>query len=63
MMKMTLSDPERQQLEEIFTTTPDRRLRTRCQAIVMTSRGRRHRQIAKDFCISVRTLQRWLHAY
>ncbi len=63
MMKMTLTDQEHQQLEEIFKTTPDRRLRTRCQATLMASRGRRHRQIAEDLSISVRTLQRWLRAY
>jgi transposase len=63
MMKITLHDQERQQLETIFKTTPDRRLRPRCQAILMAARGRRHRQIAEDLSISVRTLQRWLHAY
>jgi transposase len=63
MMKITLSNQERQQLEEIFKTTPNRRLRTRCQAILMASRGRRHRQMAEDLRISGRTLQRWLHAY
>ncbi len=63
MMKITFHDQARQQLEELFKTTPDRRLRTRYQAILMASRGRRHRQIAEDLSISGRTLQRWLHAY
>jgi transposase len=63
MMRITLSNQERQQLEEIFKTTPNRRLRTRCQAIPMASCGRRHRQMAEDLRISGRTLQRWLHAY
>jgi transposase len=59
MMKMALHDQERQQLETIFKTTPDRRLRPRCPAILMAARGRRHRQMAEDLRISVRTLQRW----
>jgi transposase len=63
MMTITLRDQERQQLEAIFTATPDRRLRARCQAILMASRGRRHRQMAEDLSISGRTLQRWLRAY
>ena len=63
MLTITSHDQERQQPEERFTTTPDRRLRTRYQAMLMASRGRRHRQIAEDLSLSGRTLQRWLHAY
>jgi transposase len=63
MMKLSLSEDERFQLEERFRYTPNRRLRSRCQAILMAARGRRHRQIAEDLGISVRTLQRWLNAY
>jgi transposase len=63
MIKLTLSNQERRQVEEIFKTTPDRRLRARCQAILMAARGRRHRHIADDLGICVRTIQRWLNAY
>jgi transposase len=63
MMKLSLSEDERCQLEERFRCTPNRRLRNRCQAILMAARGRQHRQIAEDLGISVRTLQRWLNAY
>jgi transposase len=61
-MKLSLSEDERGQLEERFRCTPNRRLRNRCPAILMVARGRPHRQIAEDLGISVRTLQRWLHA-
>ncbi len=63
MLKVSLDDDERWRLEESFRCTPDRRLRNRCQAILMAARGRRHRQIAEDLGISVRTLQRWFNAY
>jgi transposase len=63
IIKVTLSELERRRLEDTFNTTPDRRLRNRCQALLMVARGRRHRQIAEDLSISPRTLQRWLHAY
>src|SRR5262245_1647080 len=63
MIKLTLRDQERRPLEEVFKTNSDLRLRARCQAILMAHRGRRHRQIAEDLGISVRTLQRWLNAY
>jgi len=63
MMKITLCEQERQQLEDVFRTTSDARLRTRCQAVLMAYRGRQHRHIAEDLGVNVRTLQRWLRAY
>jgi transposase len=63
MMKLSLNEEERCQLAERFRCTPNRRLRDRCQAILMAARGRQHRQIAEDLGGSVRTLQRWLNAY
>ena len=48
MMKLTLSDLEHHQLETTFKTTPDPRLRHRCQASLMAARGRRHNHIAED---------------
>jgi transposase len=63
MMTVNLHEDEGRRLEDTFHRTQDRRLRDRCQAILMAARGRRHRQIAEDLGISVRTLQRWLNAY
>jgi transposase len=63
MIKLTLSTEEHRQLEEVFKTTANARLRARCQAILMADRGRRHRHIAEDLGVSVRTIQRWLQAY
>lgn len=63
MMKVTLSDQEHQQLVEVMKATPDARLRMRCQAVLMTARGRPHRHIAEDLAVSVRTLQRWLNRF
>jgi hypothetical protein len=47
MITLTLSDQERRQLEDTFKTTIDRRLRARCQAILMATRGRCHRHMAE----------------
>jgi hypothetical protein len=44
MIKITLSEQERRQLEGMFKTASEGRLRTRCQAVLMAHRGRRHRQ-------------------
>jgi transposase len=63
MMKITLCEQERQQLEDVFHTPAEARLRTRCQAVLMAYRGRPHRHIAEDLSVNVRTLQRWLRAY
>ncbi len=62
MMKITLSDQERSPLEDVFQTTADARWHTRCQAILMAHRGRRHRHIAEDLGVTVRTLPRWFRA-
>jgi transposase len=43
--------------------TSDRRRRNRCQAILMTARGRRHAHIAEDRNVTPRTIQRWRNAY
>ena len=63
MMKLTLSALDRHQLATTFKTTPDLRLRHRCQAILMAAHGRRHSHIAEDLAVSPRTVQRWLNAY
>jgi transposase len=63
MMKLTLSDWDRQQLAATCKTTADPRLRQRCQAILMAARGRRHDHIAEEIAVSPRTVQRWLNAY
>jgi transposase len=63
MIQITLSEPERQQLEDMVKTPAGGRLRTRCQAILMAHRGRRRRHIAEDLGVTGRTLQRWLRAY
>ena len=60
IIQVTLSELERRRLEDTCNTTRDRRLRDRCQALLMAARGRRHRQIAADLGISPRPLQRWL---
>ena len=63
MMTLRLGEDEQHCLPDTFHTTPDRRWRDRGQAILMAARGRRHRLIAEDRGISVRTLPRWLNPY
>jgi len=63
MIKIALTDHDHQQLEHTFKTTADRRLRNRCQALLMVNRGRCHYQIAEDLRVTPRTLQRWRNAY
>jgi transposase len=50
-------------LETTCTTTTDRRLCHRCQALLMAARGRRHAHIAADLNGTTRTTQRWRNAY
>jgi len=46
MRRIRLTTAEQEQLEPIFKTTNDRRLRDRCQAVLMASRGAE----AQDHC-------------
>ena len=43
MLRVELTPEERAQLEHTFKTTSDRRLRDRCQAVLMANRGRKRK--------------------
>jgi transposase len=63
MRQIRLTATEQLQLEHTFKTTSDRRLRDRCQAVLMASRGRRRRMIAQDLGAHRTTVRRWLTQY
>jgi hypothetical protein len=44
MITVKLSADEGRRLEDTFHITPDRRLRDRCEVILIAARGRRHRR-------------------
>ena len=48
MRRIQLTPAEQDQLEHLFKTTKDRRLRNQCQAVLMASRGRKRQTIAQD---------------
>jgi transposase len=48
MRRIQLTTAEHEPLEHRFKTTQDRRLRDRCQAVLMASRGRKRTAIAQD---------------
>jgi transposase len=63
MIRIRLTPAEREELERTFKSTPDRRLRGRCQAVLMAERGRRRGQIAEDLGGHRASVHRWLRAY
>lgn len=63
MIRITLTEDARLLLVHTMKTSAERRLRGRCQALLMATRGRPHVQIADDLGVHVRTIQRWLNAY
>jgi transposase len=63
MRRITLSPPEQAALESTFKTTLDRRLRDRCQAVLMASRGRKRTEIAQDLGVHRSTVILWLKRY
>lgn len=63
MYRIHLSGAEEEALEQRFKQTTDRRLRERCQAVLMASRGRSRHQIAQDLGVHRSTLWQWLRRY
>ena len=63
MRRIRLTATEQAHLEQLFKTTNDRRLRDRCQAIVMAHRGRKHKTIAQDLGVHRTTVRLWLKQY
>src|SRR5499427_4948506 len=63
MRQIRLTTAEQEQLEHLFKTTSDRRLRDRCQAVLMASRGRKRKTIAQDLGVHRTTVQLWLKHY
>jgi transposase len=63
MRRIKLTATEQAQLEQIFKTTDDRRLRDRCQAVLMASRGRKRKSIAQDLGVHRTTVRLWLKHY
>ena len=63
MQRIRLPAAEQEQLAHTFKTTSDRRLRARCQAVLMASRGRKRQTIAQDVGVHRTTVRRWLTHY
>jgi transposase len=63
MRRIRLTATEQAHLEYTFKTTNDRRLRDRCQAVLMASRGRQRQTIAQDLGVHRTTVRRWLTQY
>jgi transposase len=63
MIRIRLPQAEVEQLEQVFRSTEDRKLRDRVQIVLLAHRGRQHQDIAADLCLNRRSVQRWLNAY
>src|SRR6516162_3015634 len=63
MRRIRLTATEQAQLEQICKTTDDRRLRDRCQAVLMAHRGRKRKTIAQDLGVHRTTVRLWLKPY
>jgi transposase len=63
MRRLDLTLQEQEALESTFKQTPDRRLRDRCQAVLMASRGRKRNAIAQDLGVHRDTLRLWIKQY
>lgn len=63
MIRIQLPSAEADQLEHLFRSTDDRKLRDRLQIVLMAHRGRPRQDIARDLGIHRIGVTRWLNAY
>jgi transposase len=63
MYRIVLPPREERELEQTVKTTADRRVRDRCQAVLMAARGRARHLIAQDLGVHRTTLRLWLQRY
>src|SRR5215813_13206619 len=63
MWRITLSAGEQAAREQTVKTTADRRLRDRCQAVLMAHRGRKRKASADDLGVHRTTGKKWLEQY
>jgi transposase len=63
MIRIRLSEPDAQLLEDEYRQCKDAAHRDRLQIVRLAARGRPHHQIADDLGITTRTVQRWLNRY
>jgi transposase len=63
MHRIILTQNEEQVLEQTLKATTDRRLRERCQAVLMAARGRVRHRIAQDLGVHRTTVRLWLQRY
>ena len=63
MQRIRLTATEQAHLEHLFKTTPDRRFRDRCQAVLLASRGRKRKSIAQALGVHRTTVRLWLKHY
>ena len=63
MFRIQLSAEEQVAGEQQYKTTTERRLRDRCQAVLMAQRGRKRQAIAEDLGVHRTTVKKWLAQY
>src|SRR3954449_2946570 len=63
MIRIQLPPTEAQDLDALFRSTDDRKLRDRLQIIRLAHRGRARQDIAADLGVHRKTVTRWLNAF
>lgn len=63
MRRICLTGTEQAELQQLFRTATEPRLRDRIQAVLMSARGRSRKEVALDLGRSPRTVLRWLTAF
>ena len=63
MVRVSLNAEEYAAVDRQFKSSTDRRIRARCQAVLMAHRGRKRQAIAEDLGVHRTTSKKWLERY
>jgi transposase len=63
MIRIFLDAEEYAAVAQQYKTATDRRVRARCQAVLMAQRGRQRQAIAEDVGVHRTTVKKWLERY
>jgi len=63
MRRLTLTEQEKQKIEDLYKTSPNSVVRERCLCILLSNQGNSMSKVAEIVCLSWRTISRLLNKW